>query len=173
MRELNFGNDFGEAVINVNGATVEIHPDGSIDTRTAGVVHVHPPETPDTVETIIVDLKPGEKAADGTIFAGISPDTGRPMYTTPADAPFAVTFQQATNYANSLEAFGHRDWRVPTKAELNVLFNSRAAIGGFDCSDLNSGSWYWSSTPTNSGARWQQRFSNGFQYWNFPFHAES
>jgi len=34
-----------------------------------------------------MDLKPGDRMPDGTICAGILPRTGKPMYTTPNDAP--------------------------------------------------------------------------------------
>jgi hypothetical protein len=73
----------------------------------------------------------GDKMPDGTIYAGISPDTKKAMYATPSDAPTTMTFQEASDYAAGLDALGHRDWRVPTKAELNVLFTNSAAIGGF------------------------------------------
>src|SRR5207302_7723214 len=29
----------------------------------------------------------GDRMPDGTVYAGVSPHTGRPMYTTPGDAP--------------------------------------------------------------------------------------
>ena len=34
----------------------------------------------------------GDTMSDGTIYAGISPETGKPIYTTPADAPDFITF---------------------------------------------------------------------------------
>ena len=51
---------------------------------------------------------------DGTVYAGISPETGKAMFTTAADAPATCTFNEAQDYAANLEAYGHRDWRVPT-----------------------------------------------------------
>ena len=72
---------------------------------------------------------------DGTVFAGISPDTSKPIYTSPADVSFTLTFTEAIVYAHGLiadEAHGYDDGRLPTKAELNLLFNNRAAIDGFD-----------------------------------------
>ena len=81
---------------------------------------------------------------DGTLYAGLSPHTGKPMYTTAYDAPFTYTFDEAKKYAKALnrqKAHGNRDWRVPTMSELNVLFNNRAAIGSFKAK------WYWSNTP--------------------------
>jgi hypothetical protein len=87
----------------------------------------------------------GDRMADRTVYAGISPDTRKPMYATPADAPLTYTFNEAQKYASELDAHGHRDWRVPTKGELSMLFENRAAIGGFDESgSKTAGSWYWS-----------------------------
>jgi hypothetical protein len=107
--------------------------------------------------------KPGDKMPDGTIYAGISPDTGKIMYATPADAPLRMKFNEAKEYAASLEAHGHQDWRVPTKAELNVLFNNRAAIGGFNVSGAPRVGWYLSDTPDFGWGAWCQRFSSGAQ----------
>jgi hypothetical protein len=108
----------------------------------------------------------GYKMPDGTIHAGVSPDTGKKIYAMPADAPLAMTFDAAAEYAkaaNSQKACGHDDWRVPTKSELNVLFNNRAAIGGFDVSGSYPAGWYWSATPGTKWSAWCQRFSDGDQ----------
>jgi len=108
----------------------------------------------------------GDKMPDGTIYAGMSPDTGKPMYTLPWDAPLTMTFNKAKDYAyaaNAQEVGGHEDWRVPTKNELNVLFNNRAAIGEFDVSSSGPAGWYWSATPDGDWFAWGQRFSDGCQ----------
>ena len=110
--------------------------------------------------------KVGEKMPDGTIYAGISPDTGKAMYTTPAEAPLTMTFNEATKYAAQLDAHGHQDWHVPTKAELNVLFNNRAAIGGFNVTGSYPAGWYWSASANTKWGAWGQRFSDGFQGYN-------
>jgi hypothetical protein len=110
--------------------------------------------------------KYGDKMPDGSVYAGISPDSGKAMYATPYDAPLTYTFNQAQKYAARLDAHGHMDWRVPTKGELNVLFQNRAAIGGFDESGSGPAGWYWSSSQLGHysfDAR-AQRFSNGYQF---------
>jgi hypothetical protein len=76
--------------------------------------------------------QPGDKMPDGAVYAGISPYTGRAMYAMPSDASLTMTFNQARDYAARLDAHRHRDWRVPTKNGLDILFNSRAAIGRFN-----------------------------------------
>jgi hypothetical protein len=111
----------------------------------------------------------GAKMPDGTVYAGISPDTHQPMYVTPADAPLTntfntYTFNEANKYAKQLNARGHQDWRVPTKNELKVLFNNRAAIGGFDIVGLSTAGWYRSSTQDYGSNAWDQRFSDEFQF---------
>ena len=108
--------------------------------------------------------KVGDKMPNGTVFAGISPDTNKPMYATPADAPLTMKFNQAKEYAAKLNAHGKQDWRMPTKAELNVLFNNRAAIGGFNVTGSLPAGWYWSASPNYDWDAWGQRFSDGFQF---------
>jgi hypothetical protein len=100
---------------------------------------------------------------DGTVYAGISPHTSKAMYATPADAPLTMAFTDAKEYAAKLDAHGHKDWHVPTKAALNVLFNNRAAIGGFDISGFPI-------PPAGTGPHRRtthgmcgQRFNDGYQ----------
>ena len=63
-------------------------------------------------------VKIGDRMLDGSIYAGVSPDTGRVMYSTPQDAAQTHTFGKATKYAAVLGAHGHTDWRIPTASEL-------------------------------------------------------
>jgi hypothetical protein len=115
-------------------------------------------------------LKIGDKMPDGTIYAGISPDTKEPMYAAPADAPLTMKFNEARRYAAGLDACGHKDWRVPTMAELQVLFNNRAAIKGFkeDHDFLSGENWYWASNSekTMTTVAWSQFFGEGSQFPN-------
>jgi hypothetical protein len=109
--------------------------------------------------------KIGDQMPDGTIYAGISPDTNQPMYATPSDAPLTMTVNQAKEYAWMLDAQGHHDWRVPTKTELNVLFNNRVAIGGFKIDNPKdqpcTSGWYWSSSHCRFWLGWGLRFGTG------------
>ena len=114
--------------------------------------------------------KSGEVMSDGTVFAGAV--EGEDLYTTPEDAPLTYTFNEAANYAEQLNAqkfLGHDDWRVPTKGELDVLFNNRAAIGGFNASGQYPDGWYWSSTPDfQPVVAWAQDFRDGWPLSNTP-----
>lgn len=114
----------------------------------------------------------GDKMPDGTIYAGVSPDTGKNMYAMPADAPQGMTLKRAKDYAAKLDAHGHKDWRVPSKAELQALFDNRSAIGGFNETGLDFAGYYWSGSPYTESNQylapeyhdvlaWAQRFSDG------------
>jgi hypothetical protein len=115
------------------------------------------------VMSIITTPAIGTKMPDRTIYAGVSPNTGKPMYTTPKDAPMRCAFNEAAAHASSLDAHGHKDWRVPTKAELNMLFVNCAEIGSFDTMGFYPAGWYWSSALNHGVNSWVQRFSDGFQ----------
>ncbi|MDC1283083.1 DUF1566 domain-containing protein [Crocinitomicaceae bacterium] len=52
-------------------------------------------------------------------------------------------------------------WRVPTKDELNILYENKDKIGGFNIDTTKWG--YWSSTEGVFKSAWRQHFSNGFQ----------
>mgnify|MGYP003648804272 CR=1 FL=1 len=49
-------------------------------------------------------------------------------------------------------------WRLPTKDELNLIYENKNVVGGF----ANNG--YWSSTEIDYGLAWNQDFYNGVQY---------
>ena len=56
-------------------------------------------------------------------------------------------------------------WRLPTKDELNLLYQNKDKIGGF-----NVKATYWSSTEYSSSFAWRQDFNDGRQasyYKNF------
>lgn len=165
----------------MNGARIEIHTDGSILTytnadvkkivsiddasrrRRSNDVTTEPSGTDVEAEPPI-----GVKIADGSIYAGISPDTNKPLYAMPADAPLTYNFNGAQEYAqrqNAAKLKCHDDWRVPTKNELNLLFNNRAKIGGFNVRGCSIASWYWSSSQYDGWDAWGQRFSVGSQYY--------
>src|ERR1017187_613806 len=176
-KEISLGEGFGDVALKVNGATVEVHADGSIqaytsgdvDAYTNGSVKVHPAANDSSATA---EPKPGDRMPDGTVYAGISPDTHKPMYAMPVDEPLTYTFKKAAVQAdanNMTNALGHHDWRVPTKDELNMLWENRnegALKGTFNVTGSYPAGWYWSSTQDSRYYAWAQRFSDGHQYYN-------
>ncbi len=102
---------------------------------------------------------PGKAMRDGTIHAGVSPVTGKPMYTTPLNAPrpdvekkmnwFEADrhWEAAILYCRAFKGHGHNDWRLPARAELEIMMaasDKGALAGSFQ---LASGEMdlYWTS----------------------------
>ena len=157
---------------------------------------------------------PGTTCADGTIYAGDSPDGGVPMYTTPSDQSSAAFWgaynfatgstSDTTGRANSadvyahvqagdgdsnpddgdtpnafvlceeLDIFGHDDWYVPARRELNVLYANKNAgdlSGTFNEATGSFNGYYWSSTEDLSFGNptlyaQARKFNNGtWQNW--------
>ena len=109
----------------------------------------------------------GDVMKDGTIYAGISPTTKQPMYAAPTDAPLTMEFNDAAEYASTLEIGGKQDFRVPDKEELNVLFKNRkkgAPKGTFNLTGSFDGGCYWSSSESEDAPSAEgQMFKDGSQ----------
>jgi hypothetical protein len=107
---------------------------------------------------------PGRRMPDGTIYAGISPDSDKSLYTTPQDAPAAFSWLRAQRYCRALSAARQRDWHVPSLGELAVLFINRVSIGSFNETGYfnNAPGYYWSSVQVGDASAWGQRFNDGY-----------
>ena len=151
-RLIDLGDDFGEVIINVNRAHITVHADGGVEQKTVA----GPPTTTPEV---------GDEMPDGTIYAGISPDTHEPLYARPRDESGTYRFNEAAAYAKTTG----NGFRAPSKGELNVLWENRnkgKLKGTFnETGTYTAGGWYWSSTPDGRNAAWAQRFStDGIQH---------
>ena len=62
------------------------------------------------------------------------------------------------DYTNADTGTGvYSDWYLPSKDELNKLYQNKTAVGGF------AGNYYWSSSEYYSNYAWSQYFGNGYQ----------
>ncbi len=67
----------------------------------------------------------GDRTSDGTIYAGISRETGRAMFTTLEAGPIFASAQDAERYASTLcDAKGRKGFQIPAGGELSVLWNN-------------------------------------------------
>jgi hypothetical protein len=179
-REINLGDEFGDVAVTVNGRRVEFRSDGSLVVETTGAVAFLPAN--DAVSRKErAPPRVGEKMPDGSIYAGISPDTGKPLFAAPADAPLAMKWRAATKYTAGFEACGHRDWRLPTIGELDVLYRNRctgALKGTFKDGGVFVSGLYWSSSEYrtcagSAGGGWMERFTNGHKGWGWKSNGAS
>jgi uncharacterized protein (TIGR02145 family) len=95
--------------------------------------------------------------------------TGTAIGTGFANTNTIITSQgaTATSYAAGLarahNGGGFTDWYLPSKDELDKLYDNRVAISGFNSA------FYWSSSENGSMSAWEQSFVNGDQNDNFKF----
>jgi hypothetical protein len=66
---------------------------------------------------------------------------------------------RAAQLCTSLDYDGYKDWFLPSKDELNLMYTNLKArgLGSF------TNSWYWSSSQAGTVYAWDQSFSDGFQ----------
>jgi hypothetical protein len=64
---------------------------------------------------------------------------------------------RAAQVASSLNFNGFTDWFIPSKDELDLMYQNRQRIGGFQ------NAWYWSSSQSSTSNAWIQGFWDGSQ----------
>jgi hypothetical protein len=70
----------------------------------------------------------------------------------------------AARLCNEVVIEGYTDWFLPSKEELNLLYENKEIIGGYEHG------YYWSSSEVDSHFAWYQHFDFGFQdYLNKDF----
>ena len=103
--------------------------------------------------------KPAPKFAIGQVYQGGyifyingTGDHGLIVYF--KDLP-NLNWESAQKKCSNLKSEGYDDWRLPTKDELNRIYQARTYIG------IYSKSKYWASTEANKDAGWAQDFKDG------------
>src|SRR5260370_41766213 len=91
---ISLGDDFGTAVVEGGGITVELSDNGDVTVHTNGNVKLRPAAN-DHAKPQSTEPKIGDRMPDGTVYAGISPDSGKAMYATPTDAPLTMKSKAA------------------------------------------------------------------------------
>ncbi|MBR6080166.1 MAG: DUF1566 domain-containing protein [Treponema sp.] len=69
-----------------------------------------------------------------------------------------ATLENAKTLCRNYRGGGYSDWYLPTKDELNNIYQNLRRTGKIVTND-----WYWSSSPYYYGGAWEQRFSDGLQ----------
>jgi len=64
-----------------------------------------------------------------------------------------MKWEEAKDYCKKLGD----GWRLPTKTELNIMYQNKESIGGFDFF------YYWSSTEYDNYEAWIHSFGSGYQ----------
>lgn len=76
--------------------------------------------------------------------------------TSPSPAPYV-----AARHCDALAAQGKNDWYLPAQDELDLMYDNRSAIGGFNTSGIHPAGYYWSSSEASGGVTRAILFSDG------------
>lgn len=109
----------------------------------------------------IGDVGPGGGTVfyiEGTLTLEVSPNLG------------AHTWYNAQNVAKEYNGGGFNDWYLPTKTELNFIYQNLVETG-----ILNDTTWHWSTSQYSDNLlnAWLQSFSGGYQYNNSKYDTHS
>ena len=169
--QISIGKDFNTVAL--YGAKVELGADGSLIVYTNGSVKIKPAPANDSTAASatpqIGDKMPAGHKQAGWIYAGISKTTHEPFYVAPKDSG-VFQWKAAMDFAAKEGA------RVPSKEELDQMHDAMdkgALKGTFNVTGSYPAGWYWSSSQSNYGYAWAQRFSDGTQYSNYKTSASS
>ena len=73
-----------------------------------------------------------------------------------------ANWETAKTIAKNFRGGGYSDWYLPTKDQLNLVYQNLRKTG-----KISGNSWHWSSSEFNIYNAWSQSFSDGFQgYFN-------
>ena len=121
---------------------------------------------------------PGTPYVEPAYTIGISTDLGGYVFWVSTDGKHGLvaetqdqglsTWYNAQNLISdpanhSINGQKFRDWRLPTKHELNEMYLSSSAIGNFGTKT------YWSSFLVGNGSAWRQNFLSGMQFFGVNF----
>jgi len=104
----------------------------------------------------------------------VSPDGKNGLVVATIDQSMSSNWYDASDVISNpsnhtLEGQKFRDWRLPTKYELNEMYVNlhQLGLGGF------ANFSYWSSTEVDNDFAWKQYFTNGVQNTNFKYNNAS
>lgn len=77
----------------------------------------------------------------------------------PRTSSWNVVWDKVQDFRSS---YGH-NWFVPSKDELNLVYQQKANLTNITDSDNKSNNYYWSSSEDSSNSAWYQYFKQGSQ----------
>jgi hypothetical protein len=99
---------------------------------------------PPEIERLVPKI--GDRTSDGTVYAGISPETNAPLFTIGEEVPSALSWHAAAEFAEGLrDVKGRKGFQLPTPSEASVVWNNFMSAGsrkGYQAEELSA---HWTS----------------------------
>lgn len=170
--QISISADFNKVVL--NGVAIEKAADGHLVITAPRATVIHQPAPAN--DTSPIALLAGAKMADGSVYAGLTPDGKYQIFAAPKDLDVTMTFNDAAKAVKKLadeKYLGKSDWQIGSLAVVRTLYknqNEGALKGTFKTSGgsgLDNPRWSWSSTEYhgNPSLVHDVRFSDGFEGW--------
>ena len=172
-REISLGDGFGDVALKVNGATVEVHADGSVAAHTAGdvdaytnaSVRVHAPAN-DSAAKATHEIGAIESTGEhkGEIYGGIYPADNKPIW--------FLAAPRLMNHYNAAAWAEKQGGGLPTREQGGYLTTLQSKGGAFTELFKRGGSfpagYVWLAEPNtvNRNYAWCQRLRDGDQNYN-------
>jgi hypothetical protein len=82
-----------------------------------------------------------------------------------------MNFADAEKYCKEFKLGDFKDWRLPTREELESILDLEKAYPAINPIFIEEGNYYWSSTPFagHSDSAWIVNFSNGNVNWSSKY----
>ncbi len=113
-----------------------------------------------TASSAAAQFRIGQAYQGGKIFY-INKTGKHGLIAAPKDFNETATWDIAKKLCKSYRGGKYSNWYLPTKDELNMLYELKDVIGNF------APNYYWSSTEADSKNAWYLVFFNGNQYGSF------
>ena len=138
---------------------------GLIVLQTDGItgLYIKGPSAWEVLATPSPSYSVGFSSVQGGYILSVSPDGKHGLVVETQDQGHVIyyesnsTISNPANHNTTYKGSDFRDWRLPTKFELNLIYLAKAAIGGFVLTN------YWSSTPYDWLETYCRDFANGTQ----------
>ncbi|MEP7164351.1 MAG: DUF1566 domain-containing protein [Ferruginibacter sp.] len=102
------------------------------------------------------NLKTGDEFKGGIIFY-LDEEGKCGLIVSKLDLSGTADWDEAVQFCNDYRAGDFDDWRLPTKEELNLLYENKSIVGNYERFS------YWSCTEYAEHFAWFQNFYNGIQ----------
>lgn len=110
----------------------------------------------------------GSGATNTTIIVAVQmEDNQAENFAAKVAADYRVQDDGITACTGLVDEICHADWYLPSKHELDLLYQQKDVVGGFATNvywDEYVRSHYWSSTEVDSNYTWAQNFDHGGQH---------